>query len=416
MRHGRLAVLLSAFSLLIADTAIAQETAAAGEPGSMSSAAAAEDAIPVGPFLFSPAVQLSWQDRDNIFFTPDNPVSDQVWQASARLLFELPVNESQIRFSYMPRYTDYRTYELEDKWSHHLEAGGRFVFANGLVLDASYGYIVGNLETREVDPGGELVFGDPRFEKQVVRVGLDYWLTHRDGVFVDGGWIELDHSDPRFFYDYDQVWAGVGWMHQLDPSLTMDLRYGVAEFDAHDDLFGSNSFRDSTSNEITLGLDGQLSPVLGTGLRAGYRTIDYDPAPGDPEVSDFGSAVAKGYLAWELAHGSLLRFDVLRSAYPSNYADNANYVASGGGVLYSIDRGSLYGQVSGRYQVNDYEMPDPLTGEERTDDILTLGLGLGYRVNRRFSLWSTYVYEDRQSLYRFSYTSNILTIGLLLGF
>lgn len=416
MRCGPLSVALSVLSMGWTAGAIAQQSIEGPGHGAVAGSAAQEDAIPVGPFLFSPAVQLSWQDRDNIFFEPDDPVRDQVWQASARLLFELPVRQSEIRFSYMPRYTDYRTYELQDKWSHHLEADGTFVFANGLIFNASYGYILGNLETREIDPGGELVFGDSRFEKQVVRLGLDYWITHRDGLFVDGGWTGLENSDQRFFYDYDQAWAGVGWMHQLRPSLTMDLRYGIADFDAHDDPFSSNSFRDSRSNELTLGLDGQLSAVLGTGMRVGYRTIDYDPSPGDPEVSDFSGVVAEGYLAWELAHGSLMRLDVLRSPYPSNFADNANYVATGAGLLYSIDRGSLYGQASGRFQVNDYELPDPVTGEDRTDDILTLGLGLGYRFNRRFSLWSTYVYEDRQSLSPYSYTSNILTIGLFLGF
>jgi hypothetical protein len=111
-----------------------------------------------------------------------------------------------------------------------------------------------------------------------------------------------------------------------------------------------------------------------------------------------------------------MRLDVLRSPFPSNFADNANYVATGAGLLYSIDRGTLYGQVSGRFQVNDYELPDPVTGEDRADDILTMGFGLGYRINRRFSVWSTYIYEDRQSLYRYSYTANILTIGLFFGF
>jgi hypothetical protein len=416
MRRWPLGVFLSAVYVASVAPAVAQESSGTVLPGSVPMASAQQDTIPVGPFFFSPSVQLSWQDRDNIFFSPDNPVRDQVWQASARLLFELPVNQSRITFSYMPRYTDYRRYELQDKWSHDFEADGSFVFANGLIFNASYGYIIGNLETREVDPGGELVFGDPRFEKQQIRLGLDYWITHRDGVFLLGGWTELEHSDPRFFYDYTERWLEGGWMHQLGPSLVMDLRYGIAEFDAKDDEFGSNSFRDSLSNELTLGLDGQLSPVVATGLRAGYRRIDYDPMQGDPEISDFAGVVAEGYLAWELAHGSLVRLDVLRSPFPSNFADNANYVATGAGLLYSIDRGTLYGQVSGRFQVNDYELPDPVTGEDRADDILTMGFGLGYRINRRFSVWSTYIYEDRQSLYRYSYTANILTIGLFFGF
>jgi hypothetical protein len=328
----------------------------------------------------------------------------------------MPVNQSHIQFSYMPQYTSYQTYDLKNRWSHFFNLGGSFVFSNGLVLTAGYSYILGNLETREVDPGGELVYGDPRFTKNVASLGLQYWFSYRDGVFVDAEWLDLENSDPRFFYDYTRVSAGVGWMHNLNPSLTMDLRYGVSEFDAHDNDLGTNSFRDSHSDDLTLGLQGRINPVMGAGLRVGYRMIEYDPLPGDPQVPDFAGFITEGFLSWDLAHGSLVRLDVLRSPYPSNFADNANYVATGAGLLYNIDRGKVFGQASGRFQVNDYELPDPATGQMRSDDIVTFGLGLGYRFNRRFSLWSSYLYEDRQSIYRYSYTTNIITVGLLFGF
>lgn len=375
-----------------------------------------EEAIPVGPFLFSPAVQLTWQDRDNIFFTPDNPVRDQVFQAGARFLFQLPISQSNIRFSYSPQYTKYRNYELTDPWSHFLELGGRFVFSSGLIVDAGYTYVLGNLQTRLVDPGGELVYGDPGFTKNGARVEVEYWVTHRDGLFVDFGWADLDHSDPQFFYDYTSMSGGAGWMHRLSSSLQMDLRYGVIDFDAHDNEYASNSFRDSLSHELTVGFQGQLSPVFGTEFRVGYRTISYDIRPGDPPVEDFSGVVTQGFLSWELAHSSVLRFDVLRAPFPSNYADNANYVATGAGLLYSLDRGSVFGQASTRYQTNDYQLPDPITGLARSDEILSFGLGLGYRFNRRFSLWSTYIYEDRETLYRYSYTTDIITVGLTYGF
>ena len=118
------------------------------------------EAIPVGPFLFSPALQLNWQYRDNIFFTPDDPISDGVWMARARFQFELPINESYLLFSYTPQYRQYRDYKLDDKWSHFFDFLGGFEFSNGLTLDTTYKYMNGNLENREVDPGGELYWGD----------------------------------------------------------------------------------------------------------------------------------------------------------------------------------------------------------------------------------------------------------------
>lgn len=379
-------------------------------------AGSSSESIMVGPFLFSPTIQLSWQHRDNIFFTPDNEVADQVFQAGATLLFEVPINESFIHFSYSPLYTDYRTYDLEDKWSHFFDVGGTFTFANGLVVDATYDYIIGNLQTRYVDEGGELYYGDPHFKKQFAGVGVQYWFTHRDGVFVEAGWTDLNNSDPTLFYDYTRISAGLGWIHQLGPNTTMDVRYLRSEFDAHDTEFSSNGFRDSVSDEVTLGLEGQLSPVVGTGIRVGYLGIRYDLQPGDPPISDFKGFIVNGFFDWSLGHGSVIRLELLRSPYPSNYADNANYVATGGALRYNIDRGSIYASASGGFQNNDYELPDPQTGQIRSDDILTLGLGMGYRLTHYFSLWGSYVYEDRDSLYQYSYTTNIFTLGLVLGF
>lgn len=394
----------------------AQSQAQLSTQSARPAASGSGESIMVGPFLFSPTIQLSWQHRDNIFFTPDNEVADQVYQAGATLLFEVPINESFIHFSYSPIYTDYRNYDLEDKWSHFFDIGGTFVFSNGLVLDATYNYIIGNLQTRQVDPGGELYYGDPHFKKQFAAVSAQYWFTHRDGVFVEAGWTDLDNSDPDLFYDYTRVSAGLGWIHQLGPNTSMDVRYVRSDFDAQDTVFTSNGFRDSVSDEVTVGLQGRLSPVVGTGIRLGYLGIHYDLQPGDPEISDFSGFIVNGFFDWSLGHGSVVRLELLRSPYPSNYADNANYLATGGALQYNIDRGSVYGSASGGFQNNDYEVPDPQTGQHRSDDILTLGLGMGYRFTHYFSLWGSYVYEDRDSLYQYSYTTNIFTLGLVLGF
>ncbi|HSN54521.1 MAG TPA: hypothetical protein VLT32_07595, partial [Candidatus Sulfomarinibacteraceae bacterium] len=88
-----------------------------------------DEAIPVGPFIFSPTLQLSWQHRDNIFFTPDDEVADQVLLIRGQLLFEIPVYESYVRFSYTPQYRDYREYSLEDNWQHFFDAAAAFEFS-----------------------------------------------------------------------------------------------------------------------------------------------------------------------------------------------------------------------------------------------------------------------------------------------
>jgi len=376
------------------------------------------EAVPVGPFLFSPAVQLNWQHRDNIFFTPDDEVSDWVFMGRARLQFELPINESYLLFSYTPQYRDYKDYSLDDKWSHFVDVLGGFEFSNGLILDATYKYMYGNLENREVDPGGELYWGDRRYEKNFAGVSLSYWATAKDGFNIEGNYTDVSHEDPELWYDYTQFVVGAGWLHQLSEILVMDVTYRHTEFEPEEGLVINNTFRQSSSDEITLGLRGMINPVIKTEFVIGYRNTSYEGSDIVPlEFPDFGGLIMRGYFNWTLGHHSSLRLDLLRSDYPSNYGVNTNYVATGGSLQYSFERHRFSAQLRGRYQVNDYEYPDILTGQDREDPITTYAVGLGYRFGPYLSLWGGYLYENRDStIYRYSYDYSVFTLGLVVGY
>jgi hypothetical protein len=376
------------------------------------------EAIPVGPFLFSPAVQLNWQYRDNIFFTPENEVSDQVMMARAKLQFELPINESYILFSYTPQYREYRAYELDDKWSHFVDLIGGFEFSNGLLIDATYKYMEGNLETREVDPGGELYWGDRWYKKNFGALSMAYWFTPKDGLNIEANYTDLQHEDPDLWYDYTRLVVGAGWLHQLGEILVMHVDYRRTEFEPAENQFFANEFRESASDEFTIGFRGMISPVLRSEIVLGYRETRYNvPSEVEEVIPDFSGFIAQGNLNWYLGHGSTLRLDVLRSDYPSNFGINANYVATGGSLQYQYEWSRFRAQLRGRYQVNDYAVPDLVTGEDREDPITTYGLGLGYRLGSYVSLWGGYLHENRDStIYRFSYDYNVVTLSLVVGY
>jgi len=376
------------------------------------------EAIPVGPFLFSPAVSLNWQYRDNIFFTPDDPVSDWVGMASARFQFELPLNESYLLFSYTPQYRQYKTYKLDDKWSHFFDFLGGFEFSNGLILDVTYKYMQGNLENREVDPGGELYWGDRWYKKHFAAVHLAYWASAKDGLNFEIDYTDLQHEDPDLWYDYTRLVAGVGWLHQLSEILVMNLAYRHSEFEPGPNAFFDNKFRESKSDEVTVGFRGMVSPVIKTEIVVGYRKTRYNvPAEASEIIPDFGGFIARGYFNWDMGHGSSLRLDLLRSDYPSNFGINANYVATGGSLRYEYNYNRFHAQIRGRYQVNDYAVPDLVTGLDREDPIKTVGLGLGYRFGPYISLWGGYLHENRNStIYRYQYDYNVFTLGLVIGY
>jgi hypothetical protein len=373
------------------------------------------EAIPVGPFLFSPTLQLTWEDRDNIFLRPDGQkVPDNIYLARARLMFEVPVYESYFRFTYTPQYREFKTYDLKEKWSHFVDAGADLAFASGVELNLNYRFVNANLETSEVDPGGELFFADRMFTKHFGSVRFDYWATNRDGFTVDVDYTDLSYDDPTdLFYDYQRTSAGIGWLHQLTPILVMDAKYRYIKFEPVDTL----RYRNSESDEITVGFEGQISPVVASQIRLGWRETTYDLQPGDDvQFENFSGPVIRGFLNWELAHGSSVRLDLLREDFPSNYDANAYYTATGGTLGYYLNRGRFFGDIFGRYQINDYEVPDRDSGLLRKDDIATFRLGLGYRFTEFFSLNGAYLYEERDSLPEYTYDVNIFTVSLVLGY
>ncbi len=373
------------------------------------------EGIALGPFIFSPAVDLTWEYRDNIFFTPDNEVGSNVWLARARLMFELPVYESYLRFSYTPQYRDYAKYDLENKWSHFVDFSGDFEFASGLKLGFDYRFVSGNLETREVDPGGELIFGDQQFNKNDFGADLQYWFSPTNGLSADVSYVTIryDDRDRAYFYDYDRLRGGVGWVHQLSPTLTSNLMYRHEEFEPKG---SADRYRKSNSDEVTVAFDGKVSPVFSSTVEVGWRTTSYEDVPGYPTADDASGLVLRGSLSWTLAHGSVLTLDLLRQDFPSNYVDQTHYIAKGLGLIYRLQRERLFGHIRARYQNNDYDRPDPIEGTARSDDITDFGLGIGYRLLPSLSLRGSYAYQKRDSFHQYSYKANMFLIGLTWGF
>ena len=417
MNKPRLAILCVtvwfAFSAFVA----AQEIGAiAQSPGA--SGVNPDEAIPLGPFLFTPTLDLTWERRDNIQFTPDHEIADDVYMARARLLFELPKYENYLRFSYSPQYRDYGDYDYKENWGHFFDVASNLEFANGLRLAVEYKFITSAMETREVDPGGELVPGEDRFWKHHAGIVLDYWLNERDAISAELSFDDTEMDDQPvsgpFFYDYQQIFYGLGWIHQLSPILSTELRYRHTDYDAFDTL----DYRDSAGDELTLGLTGQINDVLSSGLHVGYRKTSYDTSPGDPSFDDYSSVIARGNIGWELAHGSTLRLDLLRSNYGSNYDRNAYYTATGASVIYDLTVGRIDAQARVRYQENGYEVADTWYGGVRTDEILTLGLGIGFRFTEILSLRGVYLFEDRGTSFDdvYGYTTNIFALGLVVGY
>ena len=378
------------------------------------------DAIPVGPFLFSPGVQLSWEHHSNLFQSATNAVSDDVYVARLRLLFELPIRESFIRISYTPQYRDSKNRTLFNQWDHYVEISGNFEFASGFLLDAGYRMVDGDVATYEVDPGSELIFSGRTFTKHSFRVNGDYWVSDRDGLRIAAdlstvSWHGTSIPTTGSWYDYDQWRGSFGWLHQLSPTMVMDLSYGYTDYSPDG---SENQFRSYSSNDLTLGFKGSLNEVLTTEFRLGYLESDFDSSASLHEgFDDFSGVVAMGHLSWEMAHGSRLRLDLINRPYASNYDQNSFYTGTSGRLLYDLQMDRLFAQASLLSQTNEYDVPDAILNRKRSDDVLTWDVGIGFRLTDYLSLRGRYIHEDRDSnIDAYGFLNKVYMIDLVLGY
>ena len=368
------------------------------------------EGIPVGPFLFSPAAQVGWVYRDNVFFKDDAAFGDSIYEAGLRLSFELPVRESSLTFDYQPTYREFADTDFGENLSHLVRSELSLDFPTGLVLGYDYRFLRGAFETGAVDPGGEFVFTGNSFDRHDVNLRASYWLTSRDGFSVNGGYEELDYEESGFFsYKRDQY--GVGWLHQVNDLLVMNVTYSHSVFDADSDL----DYRDYSSDAVTVGFRGSITPTLSSTVDIGWRRTDHDWIPSDEDGGAFSGFVANGHLDLELAHGSKLRLNVRRSEFPSNYADVAYYVSTGAGLSYSLSFGRLGGMLEARFQRNDYDYDDT-TQQSRQDDLLTLSAGINTQFTEMVSLSARYTTQDRDSMTSLSYATDTVSVFLRWGF
>ncbi len=369
--------------------------------------------IAVGPFLFSPALQLGWENHSNLWRSSSDPVEDEINVARLRLLFEVPIRESFVRISYNPQYRDFKNTVLRSKWEHYLKVSGDFEFSNGLTLGVDYSFIDGDSSVGEVDPGGELVFNGQRFSRHHFGVNAGYWFSSTDGLSFNVATTKVDWrgepvSGTESWFDYTQTTARAGWLHQLSPTLVMDVSLDHRDYEPD---AVTDGMREYSGNGLTVGFRGQLTEVVSTEMRFGYAETDFSAgASAVPGFEDFSGLVFDGNITWALGSESKLRLDLLRGPFASNYDFNSYYTATGGRLLFDVDRGRFFGQARVRLQTNSYGIPDSITGVKRSDDLRILSAGVGFRFTEKLSVRAAYSHEDRESPDPYGYVNDIFLL------
>lgn len=393
-----------------------------------------EQGIKLGKFLFTPTLELLLEDKDNIFLKPHDKVHDQIYIARARLMLEYPFLQNYFRITWGPEWREYADTEINENFSHYLDLTASFDTASGMELDLVHHFLQGAFEVHEIDPGGELVYGDEAFNKNDTIADFKYFFSPRNGIGLHGKFITLSYDDPStLWYDYTTYEAGITYQRYMNPLLRMALGAEILNFDADETLCVDcpSRVRDNDGMNIFVKFYGAFSPTITADLKVGYETLDYDRSGyyGEDTYEDWSMDSS---LTWQLTEGQNLVFRAYHNPQPSNYERTLNetgdkvfgtyFTHSKLSVKYNIRLANQsFLAFGGSVFNNDYNEittnPNLTWLVSRSDDALKLDAEFGYHFTPGISARLNYSYMERDSnMNHLDYDVNIWMVNLVFGY
>jgi hypothetical protein len=367
-----------------------------------------------GSVRVKPTLLLSYVDGDAAFLDTATPVRDHYLQIEPTIALGAGTPgtaTSQFTLTYGPRFRVGAAVEELRTPSHFATATLDVPLGIMFALHARHHFAHGVLETAEADPGREFFFRLSPFTRQE---------THAELAVNPQGVLGLEVGAGR---DSVRIDEGSGFFtHRTDSLLSsVDYHFGVAsrvfvryEWD-HVPAPLERPIVESTGSTVSVGVAGDLLPLLRGDLLAGFRSLDA-PRAGSGGTRYRGS-VLSATLRKEFTPSASLGLLGRRETYPSGFEENAFYVVTGVGAETDLAFPlSLVFHGAVGWQRNGYEVVATGLAVPRQDTIVSWSAGVGRAVTRWSFLRVDYRDDRRHSnVPGFATHGHVLVFQLGLG-
>jgi len=287
------------------------------------------EGLNVGHFLLYPSVDFEYTDSDNVFYSSQDLPEDQIIKSGMtvvrpRILMDLPIGGNRIRWVYSPLYRDYtsKSFVQTQRFSHYFDFEA---LHTGPVVTVRGGYhlVLGTEELREVDRGGELVFGTTPFKAYVTEAEVTLSMGARNGISVLPLYnaVAFDDSTPNSLIGYRRRQIEIRFQHAV--SLTSQVFAFYSHEDSQQDreqvLFGNVSYDARTAG---LGLRRTLNREVVAFLHAGYKEMDFKGGSN----SNFRGPAVDANATWQVSDVTVLALSGVHQAFQSFYINNNYYL------------------------------------------------------------------------------------------
>jgi putative beta-barrel porin BBP2 len=317
------------------------------------------EGLNAGRFIFYPSVSIDFMHDSNVLYSSEdlpsaNDLGSGVLLVKPRVMMDLPIGQSRIRWAYTGFYRTYTTNVLPvpNERSHFFDFEALLQVGRALHLAMREHYVRGIQEVQEFDPGGEVVVSHRPFTTNEPSLQADLDIGARQSLtYVQG------HS--RVHYDVVADIAIQGYTRDSMEGRynyrlsTTDTLYGFGAIEDTEQDRASFLFQDVDSRGRTLGVGATraFNQEVTTFARVGYQSLAFTGG----STGNFGGMVADVNASLQLSETSNLSVTVGRAPYQSFFLDQSYYLNDQIGVRFLHQIGSsLYWEIGGTFRNNSY--------------------------------------------------------------
>ncbi len=365
--------------------------------------------VRLGGFFLYPQAEITEFYRDNIFYRDGNEESDFVTVLSPKLLLKSNWNNHALNFfagADVGRHLDNTDENYED-WQagfdgrvdidRSFNVTGGFQYAEKHENRSSPTSQTGAAEPVVYSEYGPSVAVSKRFNRLSMRLGGDLTvLDFDDTITNNGAHLEQDTRDRM------ETEESFRLGYEIVPQYEAFVRGSVNQRE-YDDAGATN--RDSQGWEGRAGVALDLGGLMFGNVFVGYMSQDFD----DPTLKTIDGASFGGDLTWNPTQLTTAKFLVQRTIEETTLGGAAGSLSTlmRAGVDHELLRNVIL-SANAEYENSDYE------GISREDDIIALGAGGDYLLNRYLRLRLSYTYETRDSTAaNADYDTNTIFLRLL---
>ena len=344
--------------------------------------ATAGNGLNAGHFILHPSITLEFTRDDNVFRREDSigggVIGSGIVVARARLVADLPLGDSRVRWAYSPVFRDYTSdnFVQSERFSHFFDLDGDFRLGPSMRLAIRDHLVRGTVELQEVDPGGELTFGLVPFTNHEPQMEITLGMAGRYNVSLLPRYsaISFEHSsEAPLIGTRTRGLEGRVNCRISEPSTL------YAYYSSDSTTLSGLAATGSDSRRIGVGLRRMVNQAIAATFSAGFQSIEFEGGSGQR----FSGPVLDASARWRIGDVTALEFGISRQPYQS-YSVDRNYYVNRQirlRVAQQIGR-KVYWETGMTFHGNVYADAEDPGVEKRRDRTWRVEIGAGYHFLR----------------------------------